>query len=121
MTETAARIRWEPAAGGGAFGYVGTRGTALFKVWQPREGIGTAQPWAIKSDWMAGYATGAAPDTLKAEAERWLEEFTSSLGAVFPEPELPECRCTLSVECPACRAARETPAPRAGEKESSGE
>ena len=25
-------------------------------------------------------------DILKAAAERWLEEFTSSLGAVFPEP-----------------------------------
>lgn len=26
-------------------------------------------------------------EALKAEAERWLEEFVSSLGAVFPEPD----------------------------------
>lgn len=33
-------------------------------------------------------------DELKAEAERWLEEFVSSLGVIFPDPELPEChRC----------------------------
>ena len=27
---------------------------------------------------------GASPEKLKAEAERWLEEFISSLGAIFP-------------------------------------
>lgn len=82
MSET--RIRWEPTAGGVVYGYAGTRGTAVFKIWQPSDG--TTQPWALKSDWVAGYFTGTHPDDLKAEAERWLADYVSSLGASFEDP-----------------------------------
>ncbi len=41
--------------------------------------------------------SGPDPEELKAEAERWLEEFVSSLGAVFPDEAVQD-----SGWCPAC-------------------
>ena len=83
------RIRWEPLLGGNFDGYVGTVTSPMFEV-HLTSGRGAIQPWALRSDLLEGYSTATHPDELKAEAERWLEEFVSSLGAVFPaEPDQP--------------------------------
>jgi len=87
MTE---RIRWEPLLGGNFDGYVGTMTSPMFEVFS----VNMVQPWVVRSDLLAGYSTGTHPDDLKAEAERWLEEFVASIGAIFPTPELPECRAS---------------------------
>ena len=78
----AGRIRWEPLLGGNFDGYVGTRAEPVFKLFLATPG--TPTPWALRSELLEGYSTDTHPDELKAEAERWLEEFVSSLGAVFP-------------------------------------
>ena len=82
-----------------SFGYVGTvTTTALFTILHP-----VAKPaedimghrfdeWALCTTFPGstdqvryGGRDDGAQDRLKAEAERWLEEFTASLGASFPE------------------------------------
>jgi hypothetical protein len=78
------RIRWEPNGEGGAFfGYVGTLGK-VFEIcyagagagnWRLTSGLSGQLRWEVFRD---------DPDALKAEAERWLEQFAASLGAVFP-------------------------------------
>lgn len=78
----AGRIRWEPLLGGNFDGYVGTRAAPMFEVVLISRSTST---WAVRSDLLTYYSTGTHPDDLKAEAERWLEEFVSSLGAVFPD------------------------------------
>ena len=88
------RIRWEPLLGGNFDGYVGTVTSPMFEV-HLTSGRGAIQPWALRSDLLEGYSTATHPDELKAEAERWLEEFVSSLGAVFP-PE-PDRRTALQL------------------------
>lgn len=92
MTLPAPRIRWEDFPAGQAAGYVGTLNPAVFRIWEPENDDGE---WMLTAAALPGAAGeqryGSSPDELKAEAERWLEEFVSSLGAVFPEGECPEC------------------------------
>lgn len=84
MTETT-RIWWGSGDGASLIGRVGTLEENAFLIVPP----GIASEWALLSslpgiDRKRGHADD--PDTLKAEAERWLEEFVSSLGAIFPQP-----------------------------------
>jgi hypothetical protein len=113
MTE---RIRWEHVNGGTVvewFGYVGTATTtALFQILHPVAKPADAvmgsrfDEWALCTTFPGfteqvryggrirlGGTGGNAPDRLKAEAERWLEELISSLGAIFPDPAEPDYRC----------------------------
>lgn len=83
MTE---RIRWEPTKYGGWTGHVGTIDEFAFQIWKPAP-LGD-KPYRLESTLPGHFghvANSADPDELKAEAERWLAEFASSLGAVFPE------------------------------------
>ena len=87
MTEiTTARIRWEDAPAGQAMGYVGMLSPCVFRSWEPEDG---GSEWLLTAAALPGEAGkrlhGPTPDALKAEAERWLERFVSSLGAVFPD------------------------------------
>jgi len=92
------RIHWEQVLNGTFWGRVGTLYPAAFQVIPPRQPGGM---WTLGADLpgMEGRdCRDPDPDKLKAEAERWLSEFVASLGAVFPDPELPEChRCTLPI------------------------
>jgi len=95
---TAPRIRWEAVNGTVVswFGYAGSAKTALFQILHPVSDEargGRFDEWALCATFPGAQdeprygGTGPeAPDELKAEAERWLEEFVSSLGAVFAEP-----------------------------------
>ena len=86
MTET--RIRWEPDGHDGFTGHAGTLETKLFEVWQsPCDGGNYAL-----GEWLLTTSLPVTcnrtphsrdPDELKAEAERWLAEFVTSLGASF--------------------------------------
>jgi hypothetical protein len=85
VTET--RIRWEPNGHSGFLGYAGTLTDSdwLFQVWRLDAVTGT---WRLSSSLAGQFAWDLdhdGPDELKATAERWLEEFVSSLGAVFPD------------------------------------
>jgi hypothetical protein len=89
------RIRWERNDDGSRVtpahkGYVGTIGEAQFFIFEPDD----RDPWWILTSSLPGLpgagqaerrAYGDDTDKLKAEAERWLERFTASLGAIFPE------------------------------------
>lgn len=80
-----ARIRWEPTKHGGWTGHVGTIKGFVFQVWKPTHP--EAEPYRLQSGlpgYFGRFKDSASPDELKAEAERWLSEFVSSLGAVFP-------------------------------------
>ena len=95
MTE---RIRWERNDDGSSVtaaheGYAGAIGEPLFFIFEPDD----RDPWWILTSSLPGRpgagraerrAHGADTDKLRAEAERWLEEFAGSLGAVFPEDEI---------------------------------
>jgi hypothetical protein len=78
------RIRWhEETDPPGFTGHVGTVGEFLFRVYAPTESGGEHMLLA----YMPGYSARASYGTeaeVKAEAERWLTEFASSLGAIFP-------------------------------------
>ena len=91
MTET--RIRWQDKTPGNGdvynvacTGYVGTVEGAAFIIYTPD---------TMHADWLLSvrlvpgstFLYGGTPDELKAEAERWLAGFITSLGAVFPEDE----------------------------------
>lgn len=89
---TGTRIRWEaaPEASSAAWhGYAGTLDLMLFVIHRPVPG-GTGY-WGQPV--LATHIPGMTderhydddPEALKAEAERWLEEYAASLGAVFPE------------------------------------
>lgn len=91
------RIRWTAVDGTVVswFGYVGTAKTALFQILHPvsSETSTRFDEWALCATFTGaqdkpryGGNDPGAPDRLKAEAERWLEEYVASLGAVFPEP-----------------------------------
>jgi hypothetical protein len=88
MTETT-RIRWEPTKYGGWTGHVGTRAEEswLFQIWNAASVGGK---WQLDSTLPGQFhsTVSAAPDELKAEAERLLAGFVSSLGAFFPEAML---------------------------------
>ena len=85
------RIRWEDALDGSSFGYAGTIGPALFKIYAPEDPAGE---WPLVSglpgqeDWRW---PGAGPGVLKGKAEEWLSGFAASLGAVFPIPDCFRC------------------------------
>lgn len=78
------RIRWELSLNGNFDGYVGSMVAPMFEVHLAVRPAGAIAPWALRSDLLKGYSTGTDPDGLKAEAERWLEEYVTSLDAVFP-------------------------------------
>jgi hypothetical protein len=86
-TETTARIRWQDDRLGGFTGRVGTLKPWVFHVWRSPRDRGE---WVLAAR-LPGTRRhfGGDPDELKAEAERWLEEFASSLGASFAEPVPP--------------------------------
>ncbi|HLJ99532.1 MAG TPA: hypothetical protein VKU39_06445 [Streptosporangiaceae bacterium] len=82
-----ARIRWEATPLGSPAGHVGTIDGSLFSIWIPPQASGE---WVLTSELPGTEGKrcyGDEPEALKAEAERWLEEFVSSLGASFGEPE----------------------------------
>jgi hypothetical protein len=79
----AARIRWqEEPVNGEAMGSVGILDQAVFRIWPPEDKGGE---WMLTAARLPGYVGrrfhAAAAEELKAEAERWLEEFISSPGA----------------------------------------
>lgn len=84
MTET--RIRWQDdvLGSGEADGFTGTLAHPAFAIWKPPQAGGE---WVLTSN-LPGQehdrSFDVAPDKLKAEAERWLAEFITSLGATFP-------------------------------------
>ena len=81
MTET--RIRWEYAEGG-MDGYVGTLVPPAFRICDAAPAGAT---WVLMAEFPGDAILGDDMEELKAEAERWLERFVSSLGAVFPDDE----------------------------------
>lgn len=83
MTEP--RIRWEEALDGETIGYIGTLPLPAFRIYSPDAAHGN---WLLSIRLAPGneFVYGASMDELKAEAERWLAGFVSSLGAVFFEP-----------------------------------
>lgn len=88
--ELAGRIRWEPTEPGSDdnFGYVGALDPAVFTIWAPRR---DDEAWEVTSalPQLPGERhVGADREETMAEAERWLAEFVSSLGAAFPEDEI---------------------------------
>ena len=101
MTE---RIRWEPTKYGGWTGHVGTARDWLFQVWLADT---AAAGWQLDSTLPGQFGSGwhrcdNDPDTLKAEAERWLEEFVSSLGVTFVD-QAAEPLTDVPMICTACR------------------
>lgn len=85
MTETAARIRWtdeSPQEFVTLAGRVGTRDEPAFRIFGP-DGYNSRWLLSIRLAASSEFTYGADPDDLKLEAERWLEEFVSSLGAIF--------------------------------------
>ena len=86
---TTTRIRWADTHRGipRIEGAVGSLDAYLFAIYPPGDGPGRDAQWLLccrlpGSDALSAHADD--PDELKAEAERWLEEFVSALGAVFP-------------------------------------
>lgn len=88
------RIRWHHVDGTVVewFGYVGTVTTALFQILHPVANITGRRfnEWALCTTFPGsteqvryGGWDDDAQDRLKAEAERWLEEFAAFLGASF--------------------------------------
>ena len=90
MTETTTRIRWHDKTPGNSdvyniahIGYVGTVEESAFIIYTPD---------TMHADWLLSvrlipgstFLYADTPGELKAEAERWLEEFVASLGAIFP-------------------------------------
>jgi hypothetical protein len=79
----AGRIRWtdEPRT---STGYVGEIEPHVFQIWGSSDGM----RWMLLSS-LPGTVSKQFEGTdlaeLKAEAERWLEQFAASLGAVFLE------------------------------------
>ena len=85
MTETTARIRWEPTKYGGWTGHVGSLESWAFQIF--KTGLGYVG-WSLTAQLPGSLGEGCQsddPDELKAKAERWLEEFVVSLGAIFPD------------------------------------
>lgn len=91
-TETG-RIRWEPNADGDVLmGYIGSRPGIAFRIYAPdHQNCQWLLSVRLVADAKFIYASDrdeakAIPE-LKNRAERWLEEFTSSLGAIFGVPD----------------------------------
>jgi len=86
-------IRWtdEPRT---FVGYVGEIEPYLFQIWGSSDG----SRWMLLSS-LPGALTGSEsddPDELKATAERWLEQFISSLGASFGDSLAADLRSRAS-------------------------
>ncbi len=112
MTETTARIRWndETPGNGDVYnvahtGYVGTVDEAAFIIYTPD---------TMHADWLLSvrlvpggqFLYDDSPEKLKDEAERWLERFVASLGAVFPD-QFCLTACQQDAREEAAKAARE--------------
>lgn len=84
------RIRWQPELGlfSGFSGYAGTIGAALFRIYADQLAGGGHALLGNLLGMPSGPAYGTEGE-VKAEAERWLEEFAASLGAVFPDEPRP--------------------------------
>jgi hypothetical protein len=109
MTE---RIRWEPTRhsdldgeDGGWDGKVGTLEPLAFQVWRSNCDFRDV----VLGEWVLSIRLpgplseqlphGHDPEALKAEAEKWLERFVSSLGAVFgPGTAEPDCSAVTRFE-----------------------
>ena len=86
------RIRWEDNEhrwddGGCMLGYAGTRKDWLFQIFEATDDADDetlALTFSLSGVSAVEIAQGDSTEKLKAEAEKWLEEFASSLGAVFP-------------------------------------
>jgi hypothetical protein len=79
------RIRWtEDAALAVWSGYVGTAAAQLFTIAAPLPGSGKGFLLMSHLPGMDFSCSRPRLEEAQAEAERWLEEFTASLGAVFP-------------------------------------
>lgn len=125
MTETKRkRIRWDDQAprNGDVYivahiGYAGTIQEPAFMIYTPDE---MHASWLLSARLVPGsqFFYADTPEDLKAEAERWLERFVSSLGAVFP-PESPPTKRASRTAGDFYRSVIEpaTSAPRAPEKE----
>lgn len=97
------RIRWSDEHGG-FVGHVGTLEPWAFQMWQSPCDSGDY----VLGDWVLTarfpYTNGSRslygrdPDKLKAEAERLLTEFVSSLGASFPDTQDDEMAATAAGE-----------------------
>lgn len=123
MTET--RIRWEDNErrwddSGSILGYVGTRSEWMFQIGEANDDaddeelmLTVAFPGTHQA---ASIGSGVSPLGLKAEAERWLEESTASIGAVFPGAHCSECGFTVPRHDhdKSCSHYRDTAAPGAG-------
>jgi hypothetical protein len=92
-----ARIRWSDdlADARHFIGHVGTVAEPAFKLYGPIDG---SDRWllSIRLRSAVEFVYRDDPDELKADAERLLAEFVSSLGAIFPpepapDPDCPEC------------------------------
>ena len=75
------RIRWEYTEGG-MNGYVGTLAPPPFTIHCAN--LSYAE-WMLTAKLPGDAVPGNDLDALKAEAERWLEEFAASIGAAYPE------------------------------------
>ena len=82
MNDENGRVRWEDTKYGGLVGYVGTLETWVFQIQRP---VLAGERWVLTATFPGALndVRGGTPDDLKAEAERWLEQFTASLGASF--------------------------------------
>src|SRR5580704_17990200 len=90
----AGRIRWTDETVNGHLvtaGYAGTFAEAAFRLYGPE---GAQERWLLATRLIAGtgFIPADTPDELKAEAERWLTRFVSSLGAVFPDTAAADLR-----------------------------
>lgn len=113
------RIRWhdEPSGGMAACtGSVGTLNPAMFHIWRPDAHCAEWQLTTRLHDMEQKHCYGGDPEELKAEAERWLEEFTASIGAVFPGAHCSECGFTVPRHDhdKSCSHYRDPAAPEAG-------
>ena len=78
MTET--RIRWSDD---GTEGYVGTVSQRIFTLYPPQDG-GEWMMTAALPGFNGRIKYRGTPEELHPDAERWLSEFTVSIGASFP-------------------------------------
>jgi hypothetical protein len=86
----AGRIRWEDEPGGYAVTEDGFIGPAelnwrAFRIWRPDLRVDPRPFLTSDLHGQARRQVHGTLDELKAAAERWLQEFVTSLGAVFPD------------------------------------
>ena len=109
-----ARIRWTEQWPGTVYGHPGTLDSWGFELWLS-DGHGDFETgeWVLTVPFIFGdhlsmnghyKLSDRDPEKLKAGAERLLEEFISSLGAIFKAPDLPQPnRGTMrDLTCGAC-------------------